>query len=108
MFVAGLGCLGVRRVAPERAPALRDAARLALAEEVAAAGAANLARVAQCGWRPATESRPRRGPRPRRTSSARVPLFAGLEPALREDVAASRNPRARGDRGVPVPGGGGG
>ena len=87
MLVAGLGCLGVRRVAPERAPALRDAARLVLAAEAP---------------RPAPRPRAHRAMRveagngkpsaPRSESPAdflaRVPLFAGLEPALREDVAA--------------------
>ena len=85
MFVAGLGCLGVRRLASERAPALRDAARLALAAEAPQHAPRPRARRAM---RPAVSNG--KPPAPRSESAAdflgRVPLFAGLEPALREDV----------------------
>ena len=85
MFGAALGCLGVTRLASERAPALRDAARLLLTAE-----------VPEPAHRPHTR-RARRAvvadgkpAMPRAESSAvflaRVPLFAGLEPSLREDV----------------------
>ena len=88
MFTAGLGCLLVGRVAIERAPALADAARLVLskpAEEVVPAADVPRARRAITidGG----------GTGPHRAGSlaeflSQVPMFAGLEPSLRETVAA--------------------
>jgi NTE family protein len=87
LFVAGLGCLLVGRVAIDKAPPLGDAARLVLRipdTPIAAAPPVARARRAIRGDTIA--------PVPARTESAadflgQVPLFAGLEPALREGLS---------------------
>jgi EmrB/QacA subfamily drug resistance transporter len=89
MFAAGIGCLFVGRVASERAPALGDAARLVLSQpvgEIVPAPHVPRARRAITIGRGA----PERG----HAGSlggflGQVPLFAGLEPSLRQAVAAS-------------------
>jgi NTE family protein len=86
LFAAGLGCLLVGRVQTEKAPSLKDAARVASHEA-------------------APDSPPLPPPRSRRAMSvdvtgsaapraesvsdflAQVPLFVGLEPSLREALA---------------------
>lgn len=88
LIAAGIGCLLVGKVAGERAPALADAAKLALRKptpEIVAVAPAPRAR------RAITIARDRPGPQ--RASSlveflGQVPLFAGLEQSLREVVAA--------------------
>jgi predicted acylesterase/phospholipase RssA/CRP-like cAMP-binding protein len=92
LFVAGLGCLLVGRLAGGEAPALGDAARLVLRESPKdAAPAPPPPRV-----RRAMKVGPAATPPPRRESAAdflaRVPLFAGLDPSVRESVAARARP----------------
>jgi NTE family protein len=87
---AGLGCLLVGRVGAgddtSRTPSLAGAARVVLASEEAPAGpvpapTAPLARPA------APAAAPHEGPETLAGFLARVPLFAGLRPELREVVA---------------------
>jgi NTE family protein len=91
LFVAGAGCLLVGRVAVERAPSLGDAARKVLAPDRSPAAPA------------ASNPRSRRavvvtetGPESRLESPSdflsRVPIFAGLSSALRDELARTTRP----------------
>ncbi len=92
LLAAGVGCLLIGRVATERAPALGDAARLVFRD--------NPAEVVPAPPRP----RARRAislddgtsAPPRSESTAdflgQVPIFAGLEPPLREALASRTQP----------------
>jgi EmrB/QacA subfamily drug resistance transporter len=87
LFVAGLGCLLVGRVAIERTPALGDAARLLLGTpSTPIVPTRPIARA-----RRAISSDATAAARLRTESAAdflgHVPLFAGLEPSLREGLS---------------------
>jgi NTE family protein len=87
LFAAGAGCLLVGRVDMSQTPALGDAARLVLGPQSdGARGAAPAARARRAIVVDPVAAPPER-PQSASDFLAEVPLFAGLEPAVREDVA---------------------
>jgi NTE family protein len=87
LFAAGAGCLLVGRVDMSQTPALGDAARMVLGPQSAGSpGAAPAARARRAMVVDPVAVRPER-PQSASDFLAQVPLFAGLEPAVREDVA---------------------
>ena len=98
LFTAGLGCLLVGRVAPERSPALSDAARTVLGASAPLEPAAPAApRARRAITVEASVSAPAR-PQSIADFLAYVPILSGLELALREQLAArTRAVRVRAD-----------
>ncbi len=87
LFVAGAGCLLIGRISTDRTPALRDAARSVLALRT---GAPRRAAGGPRAHRAIATDAAGGPPRAESVSEflAYVPIFAGLEPALRDQLAA--------------------